>query len=136
MGFGGAASPKGLIMLRHRLECETGARDFFAAATGERRRSADGADGLLPSPAAALPPALLEKHLAAVSSWFASNLSLLRRSRGATAPAALGEPTLRALEKQYEQLFFTYRADLQAALLASPAAQQMLLARLQWPCKA
>jgi hypothetical protein len=146
----GSASAKGMLILRHRMECETGARDFAAACGVKRpRRGGDSTSRSASSSptaagAAAIPSsATIEKHVATVCNWFAANVSLLRGGSGVasgssrgSAPlpsaAALPDSTRRALEQQYEQLFAAYRAELQANLSAAPAAQQTILARLQW----
>jgi hypothetical protein len=130
------------------MECETGARDFAAACGVKRpRRGGDGTSRSAtssPAAGAAIPgSATIEKHLATVCNWFAANVSLLRGGSGVasgssrgSAPlpsaASLPDSTRRALEQQYEQLFVAYRAELQANLSAVPAAQQTIMARLQW----
>ena len=127
-------------MLRYRLQCETGVREFNQSSAGHcsgSSGSSGGASG--PEDSAGPPPSLpaLEAHLSAVVGWFTRNLAYLSSSSPSAAAALVDgvspSASAAAAVREYESLFYEYRADLQSRCVgASPALMALLLARMQW----
>ena len=118
------------------MEVESGGRDFAAACDALAAHDERMTDAPAPSGGSV---ASLERHLAVVTHWFVSNIAYLRSADSAPSSGGGGAPAEpspasapRPLEHEYEQLFYQYRADLQARFLTSPAHQQTLLQRMQW----
>ena len=134
--------PPRSLMLRHRLESDTGSREFaasFGRPVSTTPRGRDDAESMVDAPAstddedsmasasaaASVSASSLAAHVSAVIAWFCSNLRDLRWSAGA------GAGSVDAAE--YAALFDSYRGELRVKVAgAAPHLLLQLDQSLQW----
>lgn len=129
-----AGPPPRSMMLRHRLESDTGAREFAATLGPSSSNSSSDTDCMVDAPSASaahddsatsasasVTSASLSTHVNGVISWFSGNLRDLRASSGGSVDA------------EYAALFESYRTELRAKVAsAAPALLSQLEQSLQW----